>query len=200
MYDSGQVFLFDCLSLFSDFCCPIIWFEMYDSGQIICSISLILIIDSTIEHSDDFSYSIPCLMFILMLRFFLGFEVPAVVSFKNVRFLQTMLNLCQSQSGVPDKAIESCSLVESILHLEPIEVCKRGAMRTDAQRGASKNASSSGCDAILHVYFLLVGDLEIPKLYHVHRVRDGNSFATRRIDAIQKGTVVFTMIASFQVP
>ncbi|MFS8008982.1 putative palmitoyl-CoA hydrolase [Helianthus anomalus] len=36
------------------------------------------------------------------------------------------------------------------------------------------------------------------QIYHVHRVRDGNSFATRRIDTIQKGVVVFTMIASFQ--
>ncbi|KAI3710208.1 hypothetical protein L2E82_39982 [Cichorium intybus] len=40
---------------------------------------------------------------------------------------------------------------------------------------------------------------QFPIIYHVHHVRDGNSFATRRIDAIQKGTIVFTMIASFQV-
>lgn len=42
--------------------------------------------------------------------------------------------------------------------------------------------------------------LAVPIIYHVHRVRDGNSFATRKVDAIQKGTVVFTMMASFQVP
>ncbi|KAL8235799.1 hypothetical protein R6Q59_016880 [Mikania micrantha] len=39
----------------------------------------------------------------------------------------------------------------------------------------------------------------VPITYNVHRVCDGNSFATRKIDAIQKGIVVFTMTASFQV-
>ena len=39
----------------------------------------------------------------------------------------------------------------------------------------------------------------VPIIYQVHRVRDGKSFATRRVDAIQKGNVVFTLLASFQV-
>lgn len=39
----------------------------------------------------------------------------------------------------------------------------------------------------------------VPIIYQVHRLRDGNSFASRRVDAIQKGMVVFTLLASFQV-
>ncbi|XP_071932608.1 acyl-CoA hydrolase 2 isoform X2 [Coffea arabica] len=50
----------------------------------------------------------------------------------------------------------------------------------------------------VHAYFLLIGDLDIPIIYHVHRVRDGKSFATRRVDAIQHGNVVFILVASFQ--
>lgn len=39
----------------------------------------------------------------------------------------------------------------------------------------------------------------VPIVYEVHRLRDGKSFATRRVEAIQKGTVIFTLFASFQV-
>lgn len=41
--------------------------------------------------------------------------------------------------------------------------------------------------------------LAVPIIYEVHRLRDGKSFATRRVDAIQKGTVIFTLLVSFQV-
>ena len=39
----------------------------------------------------------------------------------------------------------------------------------------------------------------VPIIYEVRRLRDGKSFATRRVDAIQKGNVIFTLLASFQV-
>lgn len=39
----------------------------------------------------------------------------------------------------------------------------------------------------------------VPIIYQVNRVRDGKSFATRKVDAIQKGNVIFTLLASFQV-
>ncbi|MEJ8857775.1 acyl-CoA thioesterase II [Variovorax robiniae] len=51
----------------------------------------------------------------------------------------------------------------------------------------------------LHAYFLLAGDKREPIDYEVDRVRDGRSFATRRVSAWQKGRVIFTMMASFQV-
>lgn len=50
----------------------------------------------------------------------------------------------------------------------------------------------------LHAYFLLAGDPTIPILYEVDRLRDGRSFTTRRVLAIQKGEAIFAMSASFQ--
>lgn len=38
-----------------------------------------------------------------------------------------------------------------------------------------------------------------PIIYQVHRARDGKSFATRRVDARQRGIVMFTLLCSFQV-
>lgn len=49
----------------------------------------------------------------------------------------------------------------------------------------------------LHAYFLLAGDPSIPILYEVDRIRDGRSFATRRVVAIQRGKAIFAMSASF---
>lgn len=51
----------------------------------------------------------------------------------------------------------------------------------------------------LHAYFLLPGDPEIPIVYEVDRLRDGRSFTTRRVLAIQKGEAIFAMSASFQL-
>jgi acyl-CoA thioesterase II len=52
----------------------------------------------------------------------------------------------------------------------------------------------------LHGYFLLGGDPAAPIIYDVERIRDGGSFATRRVKAIQHGRAIFTMSASFQRP
>lgn len=51
----------------------------------------------------------------------------------------------------------------------------------------------------LHGYFLRPGDPSIPIIYEVDRIRDGKSFTTRRVVAIQKGEAIFSMSASFQV-
>jgi acyl-CoA thioesterase-2 len=49
----------------------------------------------------------------------------------------------------------------------------------------------------LHAYFLLGGDPDIPIVYDVDRIRDGKSFTTRRVVAIQHGQAIFTMAVSF---
>ena len=51
----------------------------------------------------------------------------------------------------------------------------------------------------LHGYFILPGDVELPIVYIVDQVRDGGSFTTRRVRAIQKGRDIFVMAASFQL-
>jgi acyl-CoA thioesterase-2 len=49
----------------------------------------------------------------------------------------------------------------------------------------------------LHAYFLLPGDPKVPIIYQVARIRDGKSFTTRRVIAIQHGQEIFTMAVSF---
>jgi acyl-CoA thioesterase-2 len=64
-----------------------------------------------------------------------------------------------------------------------------------AQRtvGADRPAHS------LHAYFMRPGDPSVPILYQVERIRDGASFTTRRVVAVQHGKAIFAMSASFQV-
>jgi acyl-CoA thioesterase-2 len=50
----------------------------------------------------------------------------------------------------------------------------------------------------LHAYFLRPGDPTVPLVYLVDRVRDGRSFTTRRVSAVQHGKTIFAMSASFQ--
>jgi acyl-CoA thioesterase-2 len=52
----------------------------------------------------------------------------------------------------------------------------------------------------LHSYFLRPGDPNHPILYQVDRTRDGRSFTTRRVTAIQHGRAIFHLEASFQKP
>lgn len=49
----------------------------------------------------------------------------------------------------------------------------------------------------MHCYFVLAGDAEIPILYHVEHVREGKSFATRTVQARQRGRCIFTVTMSF---
>jgi acyl-CoA thioesterase-2 len=51
----------------------------------------------------------------------------------------------------------------------------------------------------LHAYFLRPGDPAVPVLYTVDRIRDGQSFTTRRVVAVQHGQAIFTMAVSYQV-
>src|SRR5579875_1601140 len=51
----------------------------------------------------------------------------------------------------------------------------------------------------LHAYFLRPGDPKIPIIYTVDRIRDGRSFTSRRVVAIQHGKAIFSLSASFHV-
>ena len=52
----------------------------------------------------------------------------------------------------------------------------------------------------LHAYFIRPGDPSVPLIYLVDRVRDGRSFTTRRVSAVQHGKTIFTFSASFHIP
>jgi len=105
-------------------------------------------------------------------------------------------------SGVP-------SLL-SILDLEQLEVnLFRGTSPKGAVRrvfggqviGQALIAATRTVEGVLphslHAYFLLGGDPEIPIVYDVDRIRDGKSFTTRRVVAIQHGRAIFSMSVSF---
>ncbi len=63
-----------------------------------------------------------------------------------------------------------------------------------AQRTVEDRAAHS-----LHAYFMRPGDPSVPIIYEVDRIRDGRSFNTRRVVAIQHGEAIFSMSASFHL-
>ncbi len=74
-----------------------------------------------------------------------------------------------------------------------------GQVVAQALIAAYKTVEGRICHS-LQSYFIRPGDPTRPVLYQVERSRDGHSFATRRVLAIQKGEQIFNMACSFQVP
>jgi acyl-CoA thioesterase-2 len=103
------------------------------------------------------------------------------------------------------------SLVE-LLDLEPIEVNIFRGVSPDESRQRVFGGQVAGQALVaaartigepsrmvhsLHAYFLRPGDPNVPILYEVDRIRDGRSFSTRRVVAIQHGRAIFNLQASF---
>ncbi len=98
-----------------------------------------------------------------------------------------------------------------LLTLEPIEVnlfrghsppeerprIFGGQVIAQALMAAYRTVNGAPCHS-LQSYFIRPGDPAIPVLYQVERSRDGKSFMTRRVIAIQKGEQIFNMACSFQ--
>lgn len=74
-----------------------------------------------------------------------------------------------------------------------------GQVIAQALVAARRTVATDRVTHSLQGYFLLGGDPSIPTIYEVERIRDGRSFATRRVVAVQHGRAIFTMSASFQV-
>lgn len=74
-----------------------------------------------------------------------------------------------------------------------------GQVIAQALVAASRTVPTDRPPHSLHAYFMRPGDTEVPVVYQVERDRDGSSFTTRRIIAIQHGRPIFNMAASFQV-
>src|SRR5438094_6246204 len=108
----------------------------------------------------------------------------------------------------------SKSLIDliSILDLEQLEVnlFRGNSPKTSWQRvfggQVIGQALVAACRTVegrsphsLHAYFLIGGDPKVPIIYEVDRIRDGKSFTTRRVVAIQHGQAIFTLMVSFHV-
>jgi acyl-CoA thioesterase II len=74
-----------------------------------------------------------------------------------------------------------------------------GQVAAQALVAARRTVSEDRPVHSLHAYFLRPGDPNIPIVYEVDRIRDGRSFTTRRVVAIQHGRAIFNLAASFQV-
>jgi len=102
----------------------------------------------------------------------------------------------------------------ALLDLEPIEVNIFRGVSPPAERqrvfggqvagqalvAAARTVEPDSLVHSLHAYFLRPGDTRVPILYMVDRIRDGLSFVTRRVTAVQHGRAIFSLSASFQVP
>ncbi len=74
-----------------------------------------------------------------------------------------------------------------------------GQVLGQALSAASQTAPADRGTHSLHAYFLRPGNPTLPIVYEVDCIRDGKSFTTRRVVAIQKGRAIFSMSASFHV-
>ena len=72
-----------------------------------------------------------------------------------------------------------------------------GQVLGQALSAATRTVSGKLKAHSLHGYFMLAGDARCPIVYTVDPIRDGKSFATRRVVAVQKGQAIFSMSASF---
>ena len=74
-----------------------------------------------------------------------------------------------------------------------------GQVLGQALSAASQTVPSERGAHSLHAYFMRPGDATKPIVYNVDCIRDGRSFTTRRVVAVQKGRAIFSMSASFQI-
>src|SRR6202451_781088 len=106
----------------------------------------------------------------------------------------------------------SLEFLVTLLDLEPIEVNIFRGIQPHEERQrvfggqvaaqaliAAGRTVEHGRVHSLHSYFLRPGDPNVPILYEVDRIRDGRSFTTRRVVAVQDGRAIFNMQTSFQV-
>ena len=74
-----------------------------------------------------------------------------------------------------------------------------GQVAAQALVAAGRTVSDDRPVHSLHSYFLRPGDPTIPVIFEVDRIRDGQSFTTRRVVAVQHGKAIFNLAASFQI-
>ncbi len=107
---------------------------------------------------------------------------------------------------------DALDFLVKLLDIEPIEVNIFRGVSPDERRQrvfggqvaaqalmAAGRTVERGRVHSLHAYFLRPGDPNVPILYEVDRIRDGRSFTTRRVVAIQHGQAIFNVAASFHV-
>ena len=115
--------------------------------------------------------------------------------------------------GTPDRMTDSTAELLHLLDIERLELnlfrgigtggetstrIYGGQVIAQALAAACRTVEGRACHS-LHAYFIRPGDPSIPVIYEVDRARDGGSFTTRRVIAVQHGQQIFNLAASFQV-
>ena len=109
------------------------------------------------------------------------------------------------------------TVLDELLALLKLEVIEKGIYQGQSQdlgfralfggqvMGQALSAAQDTVDSdrfvhSLHSYFLRAGDASKPVIYEVEEIRNGASFSTRRVKALQSGKAIFYMTTSFQSP
>jgi acyl-CoA thioesterase II len=117
-------------------------------------------------------------------------------------------------SGMMDAPAGPAANLVRLLDLEELDVdLYRGAVTTEpwkrtfggqvvgqALAAAARTVAPARLPHSLHAYFMRAGDARLPIIYQVFRDRDGGSFSSRRVVALQKGQPILNFAASFQAP
>ena len=123
------------------------------------------------------------------------------------------MNAPSPTNPTPQDDIAVVARLIDLLDLEPLEVdlfrgisqdggwqrVYGGQVVAQALMAASRTVPPERLAHSLHAYFLRPGDPRAPIVYRVERDRDGKSFSTRRVIAVQHGRPIFNLAASFQV-
>jgi acyl-CoA thioesterase-2 len=113
--------------------------------------------------------------------------------------------MAQDVDGAPNGLVELLALeeIERNIFRGKNEAGQRerlfgGQVAAQALAAAGRTVEGRAAHS-LHAYFLRPGDPRIPVLYTVDRIRDGQSFTTRRVVAVQHGQAIFSVAVSFQI-
>jgi acyl-CoA thioesterase-2 len=107
---------------------------------------------------------------------------------KDIRELEILLKL--------ERLSETVFLGQN--YLSPWKRVFGGQVLAQALSAATQTVPEERTVHSLHAYFLLAGDIQVPIVYEVEKIRDGGSFSTRRVVAKQNGIPIFFLSASYQ--
>jgi len=108
-----------------------------------------------------------------------------------------MLNLDELIDLIQLEEIDDC-LFRGQNYKTPWQRVFGGQVLAQALNAAYQTVPEDRIAHSLHSYFILAGDTSRPIIYQVSVTRDGGSFSTRRVTALQKGKAIFVMAVSFQ--
>lgn len=108
-----------------------------------------------------------------------------------------MLNLDELIDLIQLEEIDEC-LFRGQNYKTPWQRVFGGQVLAQALNAAYQTVPEDRIAHSLHSYFILAGDTSRPIIYQVSVTRDGGSFSTRRVTALQKGKAIFVMAVSFQ--